>query len=342
MAVATSPKNAPALTDPQKAATVIIALGSETASEVYKYLGEDEIEKLTVEIAKIQKLGSDDVEAILNDFYGLCLTQKVVTEGGVGYARSVLEKAFGPQVANSLLDKVTKTLKTKAFEFIRKADYKNLMTTIQNENPQTIAMVLSYARSDQASTIISELPKEVRIDVVERIAKMDRTSPEIVNQVERVLERKFSQMVSTDFMEVGGINFIAEVMNHVDRSSEKFIFDELYKRDAKLADEIRKKMFIFEDILTLDGMSIQRTLREVDSKDLVVALKGSTPEVQEIIFQNMSARMGETVRSDMEYLHNVRMRDVEEAQQRIVAIIRKLEDEGEIIISKGGKDEFVV
>jgi len=332
---------ATALTDAQKAATVVIALGSEAAAQVYKFLSEDEIEKLTYEIAKIQRLGSDDMEAILNDFYSLCLTQKVVTEGGVQYARSVLEKAFGAQIASSLLERVTRSLKTKAFEFIRKADYKNLMTTIQSENPQTIALVLSYARSDQASTIISELPKDVRIEVVERIAKMDRTSPEIINQVEKVLERKFSTMVSTDFMEVGGVNYIADVMNHIDRSSEKYIFDELYKRDAKLADEIRKKMFIFEDITSLDSMAIQAFLREVDSKDLVVALKGSNAEVSEVIFQNMSQRMGETIRSDMEYLHNVRLRDVEEAQQRIVAVIRKLEEEGEIIISKGGKDEFI-
>ncbi len=331
----------PTLTEAQKAATVIISLGSETAAGVYKHLSEEEIEKLTYEIAKIQKLGSEDMESILNDFYSLCLTQKVVTEGGVGYARNVLEKAFGAQVAASLLERVTKTLKTKAFEFIRKADYKNLMTTVQSENPQTIALVLSYARSDQASAIIAELPKEVRIDVVERIAKMDRTSPEIVAQVEKVLERKFSQMVSTDFMEVGGVNYIADVMNRIDRSSEKYIFDELYKRDAKLADEIRKKMFVFEDIVMLDPMAVQAFLREVDSKDLVVALKGSNQEVADIIFQNMSQRMGETVRSDMEYLHNVRMRDVEEAQQRIVAAIRKLEEEGEIVISKGGKDEFI-
>ncbi|HHY53626.1 MAG TPA: flagellar motor switch protein FliG [Clostridiales bacterium] len=329
------------LTDAQKAATIVIALGSETAAQVYKYLSEEEIEKLTYEIAKIQKLSSEDVEDILSDFYSLCLTQKVVTEGGVNYARTVLEKAFGPQVAASLLERVTKSLKTKAFEFIRKADYKNLMTTIQNENPQTIALILSYARADQAATIIAELPKEVRIEVVERIAKMDRTSPEIINQVEKVLERKFSAMVSTDFMEVGGINYIADVMNHVDRSSEKYIFDELYKRDAKLADEIRKKMFIFEDIVLLDSMAIQAFLREIDTKDLVVALKGANQEVTEVIFQNMSQRMGETIRSDMEYLRNVRLRDVEEAQQRIVAVIRKLEEEGEIVISKGGKDEFI-
>ncbi|MCL2055937.1 MAG: flagellar motor switch protein FliG [Oscillospiraceae bacterium] len=330
------------LTDPQKAATIVISLGSEAAAAVYKHLSEEDIEKLTYEIAKIQKLGAEDVEDILNDFYSLCLTQKVVTEGGVGYARNVLEKAFGSQVASSLLERVTRTLKTKAFEFIRKADSKNLMTTIQSENAQTIALILSYARADQAAQIISELPKEIRIEVVERIARMDRTSPEIVNQVEKVLERKFSSMVSMEFTEVGGINYIADVMNQIDRGSEKYIFDEMYRRDAKLADEIRKRMFIFEDITSLDGMAIQRFLRDVDSKDLVVALKGSNDEVKEVIFANMSQRVGETIRSDMEYLRNIRMRDVEEAQQRIVAVIRKLEDEGEIVISKGGADDILV
>ena len=331
-----------ALTDAQKAATIVISLGSEAAAGVYKYFSEEEIEKITVEIAKIQKLSAEDSEAILNDFYSLCLTQKVVTEGGVGYARSVLEKAFGAQVAATLLDRVTSALRSRAFEFIRKADYKNLLTTIQNENPQTIALILSYARADQAATIISELPNDIRIDVVTRIANMDRTSPEVISNVERVLENRFSTMISMDFTEVGGINYIADVMNHIDRGSEKYIFDELQKRDANLADEIRKKMFIFEDITTLDSMSIQRFLREIDSKDLVVALKGSVPDVSDMIFQNMSQRMAETVRSDMEYLHNVRIRDVEEAQQRIVGAIRRLEEEGEIIISKGGKDDILV
>jgi len=330
-----------ALTDSQKAATIVISLGSEAAAKVYKHLSEDEIERLTIEIAKIQKLSAEDAEVILNDFYSLCLTQKVVTEGGVGYARNVLEKAFGTQVASSLLERVTKSLKTRAFEFIRKADYKNLLTTIQNENPQTIALILSYARADQAATIISELPNDTRIEVVTRIANMDRTSPEVISHVERVLEGKFSTMVSVDFTEVGGINYIADVMNNIDRASEKSIFDELQKIDAKLADDIRNRMFIFEDITALDAMSIQRFLREIDSKDLVVALKGSAPDVCDMIFQNMSQRMVETVRSDMEYLHNVRMRDVEEAQQRIVGVIRRLEEEGEIIISKGGKDDII-
>lgn len=330
------------LTGQQKAAAVIISLGAENASGVYKYLREEEVEQLTLEIAKLQALKSSEVEDILLSFYQVCLTQKVITEGGVEYARNVLEKTYGAQAASALLERVTKTLRTKAFEFIRKADYKNLMTIIQNEHPQTIALILSYARSDQASAIISDLPKEKRIDVVERIAKMDRTAPEIIRIVEGILEQKFSSFMSVDLMEVGGVNYIADIMNHIDRSNERYIFDELTKKDAKLAEEIRKRMFVFEDITLLDDTAIQRFLHEANPKDLVFALKGANQEVSDSIFKNMSKRSAETVKSDLEFTHNVRLRDVEEAQQRIVAIIRKLEEDGEIVISKGGKDEIIV
>lgn len=326
----------------QKVAAVIIALGAEDASQVYKYLKEEEIEQITFEIARLQQMSPNTIETVLGEFYSLCVTQKVITEGGVEYAKNVLEKAFGEQQASSLLERVTKSLRTKAFEFIRKADYKNLMAIIQNEHPQTIALILSYARPDQASTIIAELPKEKRIEVVERIAKMDRTSPEIIKEVERILERKFASVVSVDFMQIGGVNYTADIMNHMDRSNEKYIFDELSKKDPKLSDEIRKKMFVFEDVVQLDSMGIQRFLRDVDSKDLVVALKGANKEVADLIYANMSQRMAETVKSDLEFLHNVRMRDVEEAQQRIVAVIRRLEEEGELVISKGGKDDVIV
>ncbi len=325
----------------QKAAAVIISMGAENASQVYKYMHEDEIEELTYEIARLYRLEAEDLEQILSDFYGLCLTQKVITEGGLDYAKNVLEKAFGSQTASNLLDRVTRSLRTKAFEFVRKADYKNLLAIIQNEHPQTIALILSYARADQASTIISELPKEKRVDVVERIAKMDRTSPEIIKSVERILERKFDSVVSVDFAEIGGVNYIADILNQVDRGTEKHIFDELTRKDPKLADEIRKRMFVFEDIIGLDDISIQRFIREVDSKDIVVALKGANSEVAQAFFANMSQRMGETIRSDMEYLHNVRIRDVEDAQQRIVGAIRKLEEDGELVISKGGKDDII-
>ncbi len=329
------------LAGPQKAASVIVAIGVENASKLYKYLKEDEVEQLTFEIARLDQLSADDVENTLDNFYQVCLTQKVITEGGVEYARNVLEKAYGSQMAASLLERVTRNLRTKVFEFIRKADYKNIIAIIQNEHPQTIALILSYTSADQAASVIGELPKDIRLEVVERIAMMDRTSPEVVKIVEQNLEKKFSSLMSLDFTEIGGVNYIADIMNNMDKANEKYIFDELTRKDAALCEEIRKRMFVFEDITALDDMSIQRFLREVDSKDLVFALKGANKEVAETIFKNMSTRSSESVRSDLEYTHNVRLRDVEEAQQRIVGIIRRLESEGELVITKGGKDEFI-
>ncbi|MCL2086347.1 MAG: flagellar motor switch protein FliG [Oscillospiraceae bacterium] len=325
----------------QKAAVVISSIGSENASLVFKHFSDEEIEKLTLEVAKMEYWPMNIVEEVLNDFYEMCLTQKVISEGGVEYAREVLEKAFGSQQAAAMFEKISKQLKTKAFAFVRRADYKNLLAIVQNEHPQTIALILSYARSDQASAILGELPKETRIEVVERIAKMDAASPDVVKSIEQTLERKFANLITMDGMEVGGVNYIADVLNSVDRATEKSIFDELALRDPKLADEIRQRMFVFEDITSLDSMSIQAFLKEIDPKDLAIAIKGSTSEVAGAIYANMSSRQRESTQTDVEYLHNVRMRDVEDAQQRIVAIIRKLEEEGALTISKGGMDEII-
>lgn len=330
------------LTPRQKAAQIIISLGTDTASSIYKHLQEEEVEKLTYEITRQQSVSPEIADEVVEEFYDLCVAQKVYLEGGITYAKNVLEKAYGVQQGSALLERVTKTLRTKAFEFIRKADYKSLMNMMMNEHPQTIALILSYARADQASSIIAELPENIKVDVVERIARMDRTSPEVIRQVEAILEKKFESIVSVDLLEIGGVNYIAEIMNKIDRGTEIHIFDELGRKDPKLTEEIRKRMFIFEDITTLDSMSIQRFLREVDTKDMAVALKGSNREVSAIIFENMSQRMGETIKSEIEYLHNVRVRDVEDAQQKIVAIIRRLEEEGEIVVTKGGKDDIIV
>ncbi|MCM1054994.1 MAG: flagellar motor switch protein FliG [Bacteroides sp.] len=329
------------ITSIQRAAMVLSAIGAANASEVYKHFSDDEIERITVEVAKMDYWPAEVVGGVLNEFYELCLTQKVISEGGVEYAREILEKAFGEEQAKVLFERITKQLKTKAFAFVRKADYKNLLAMVQNEHPQTIALILSYCRSDQASAILSELPKSIRIEVVERIAKMDNASPEFTKSIEETLERKFAMLVTTESMEVGGINYIADVMNKVDRSTEKFIFDELALRDPRLAEEIRQKMFVFEDIASLDSMSIQAFINEVDAKDLAIAIKGSTADVAEVIYANMSTRKREATQTDVEYLHNVRMRDVEEAQQRIVAIIRRLEEEGVVTISKSGQDEII-
>lgn len=329
------------LTAQQKAAAVVIALGAERASKIYKFLGEEDLETLTLEIAKLNHISSEQTEAAMDDFYKLCLTQKVITEGGVDYAKTVLEKAFGTQTATTLLERVTRNLKTRAFEFIRKTDSKNLFAIIQHERPQTIALILSYAKPEQASEIITELPKEKQVKVVECVARMDSASPETIKIVENILEKKFASVLSLDFAQVGGVDYIAEVMNNIDRSNEKYIFDELSKKDIKLADEIRNKMFVFEDITLLDDRGVQEFLREVETQDIVYALKGSTQEVSDIIFSNMSSRMAETVKSELEFTYNVRLKDVEEAQQKIVGVIRRLEEEGRLMINKGGKDEII-
>lgn len=300
------------------------------------------MEKLTVEVAKLGHLDADQSDAALDDFYKTCLTQKVVTDGGLEYARSVLEKAYGEATANELLSKVTKYLKNRSFEFIRKTDSKNLYSMLQHERPQTIALILSYTDSEQAAQVIAELPEDKKIPVVECIARMESASPEAIKLVESQLRHKFDNILTTDYTVIGGVDYIADVMNHMDRSNEKAIFDEMGKDDPELADTIRKKMFVFEDILTMDERSIQRFIRDCDMKDIVYALKNATEEMSDLFYRNMSSRMAETIQSDLEITVNVRLRDIEEAQQHIVNTIRRLEEAGELIINKGGKDDIVV
>ena len=326
----------------QKAAAVVIALGTDKASKLYQYLGNDDAEKLTLEVAKLGHLEAEQTEQVLDEFYKTCLTQKVVTDGGLEYARAVLEKAYGESTATELLQKVSKYLKNRSFDFIEKADVKNLFSIMQHERAQTIALVLSYVESDKAASVIAELPEEKRIQVVKSIAMMDSASPDAIKIVEQQLRSRFDNILTTDFTSIGGIDYIADVMNHMDRSNEKFIFDEMGKDDPELADTIRKKMFVFEDILTMDNRSIQRFIRDCDMKDVVYSLKGAGEEILAAFYSNMSSRMAEQVKSDLEVTVNVKLRDVEEAQSRIVGVIRKLEEEGELVINKGGKDEIIV
>lgn len=327
---------------PSRAAAVIVALGSEYAAKIYKHLREDEIEMLSLEVAKLERLPPNELQEIVEDFYGLCVTQKVISEGGILYARDILEKAFGAQQASSYMERISQTMQMRAFEFVRKANYKSLIMMLQNEHPQTIALVLSYAKAEQASKIIVELPKEIQLDVIKRIATLESVSPEIVRIVEQVLEKRFSTIVSVDMTEIGGVPYVADIMNHTDRTTEKYIFDELSQQDPELSDNIRKLMFVFEDIVYLDDMTIQRVLREVESSDLAIAIKGSNEEVKNILLNNISSRARESILSDIEYLRNVRLRDVEEAQQKIVGIIRTLEENDEIVIARGGEDELLV
>ena len=326
----------------QKAAILLITLGPEKAASIFKHLKEDEIEQLTLEIANIRNVTPAEKEVVLSEFYEVCLAQQYIEEGGIGYAKDLLQKALGEDKAKEVLGKLTASLQVRPFEFIRKTEASQILHFIQAEPPQTIALILSYLSSTQAAGIISTLTPDKQTDVAKRIALMDRTSPDVIKEVENILEQKLSSLVNQDYTIVGGIDSIVEVLNTVDRGTEKHIMENLEIEEPELADEIRKKMFVFEDILMLDDRSIQRVLREVENSELAVALKGANEDVQNAIFNNMSSRLSAMIREDMEYMGPVRMKDVEEAQQKIVNVIRKLEDSGEIVISRGGGDEIVV
>ena len=326
----------------QKAAILLIALGPEKSAAIFKHLKEDEIEELTLEIANTRSVSPQTKEDILNEFYQVCLAQQYIAEGGIGYAKDLLEKALGNEKAQEVISKLTASLQVRPFEFVRKTDPSQVLNFIQDEHPQTIAMILSYLSSGQAAMILGALTPEKQADVAKRIAMMDRTSPDVIKEVERVLERKLSSLMNQDYTIVGGVDAIVGILNTVDRGTEKHIMESLEIEEPELADEIRKKMFVFEDILLLDDRAIQRVLRDVDNNDLAVALKGANEEVQGVIFKNLSKRLAAMIKEDMEYVGPVRMKDVEEAQQKIVSIIRKLEDSAEIVISRGGGDEIIV
>ena len=326
----------------QKAAILLITLGPERAAVIFQHLKEEEIEELTLEIANTRSISAQDKEDVLNEFYQVCLAQQYIAEGGIGYAKELLEKALGNEKAAGIIAKLTASLQVRPFEFVRKTEPSQLLNFIQDEHPQTIAMILSYLSATQASIVLGALPPEKQADVARRIAQMDRTSPDIIKEVERVLERKLASLVNQDYTIVGGIDAIVNILNNVDRSTEKHIMESLEIEEPELADEIRKKMFVFEDILLLDDRAIQRVLREVDNADLELALKSSTEEVQNVIFRNLSKRLAEMIKEDMDFMGPVRMKDVEEAQQKIVSVIRKLEDAAEIVISRGGGDDIVV
>ncbi|MBQ7077455.1 MAG: flagellar motor switch protein FliG [Lachnospiraceae bacterium] len=330
------------LSSVQKAAILLIALGPEKSALIFKHLKEEEIETLTLEIANTRSVSPQDKEDVLNEFYQVCLAQQYIAEGGIGYARDLLEKALGDEEAQAVITRLTASLQVRPFEFVRKADPTQVLNFIQDEHPQTVAMILSYLAPNQSSMILSALPPEKQSDVAKRIALMDRTSPDIIKEVESVLERKLASLINQDYTVVGGVDAIVAILNSVDRGTEKHIMETLEIEEPELADEIRKKMFVFEDILLLDDRAIQRVLRDVDNKDLGVALKVANEEVKNVVFKNLSKRLAAMIQEDMEYMGPVRMKDVEEAQQKIVGIIRKLEDSGEIVISRGGGDEIVV
>lgn len=335
-------RGAKELTGRQKAAILLISLGPEISAQVFKHLREDEIEQLTLEIANVRKVDTDEKDKILSEFHQIAVAKEVIAQGGITYAKEILQKALGETKAMDIINRLTANLQVRPFDFARKADPGQILNFIQNEHPQTIALVLSYLEAQQAAMILSALPQERQAEVAKRIAMMDSTSPEVIAQVEQVLEQKLSATVTHDYTQAGGIESIVAVLNGVDRGTERTILDSLEIQDPELAEEIKKRMFVFEDIATLDNRSIQRVIRDVENADLQLSLKVSSEEVREVIFRNMSKRMADTFKEEMEFMGPVRLRDVEEAQSRIVAIIRRLEEAGEIIIARGGGDDIIV
>lgn len=330
------------LTGRQKCAIFLVSLGSDVSASIFKHMREDEIESLTFEIARLDKIEPEDRDAVLQEFQEMMMAQDFITNGGIDYAREVLERALGTQKAIDIVNRLTSSLQVRPFDFIRRTDPSHLLNFIQGEHPQTIALILAYLEPQKAALILSGLSRQVQADVARRIAVMDRTSPDVIREVERVLERKLSTLASEDFTSAGGIDAIVEVLNNVDRGTEKIIIEALEEEDPELAEEIKKRMFVFEDVILLDDRSIQKVLREVDTQDLAKALKGVDIEVQEKIFRNMSKRASSLLREDMDFMGPVRLRDVEESQQKIVNIIRKLEDAGDIIVARAGEEELVV
>jgi flagellar motor switch protein FliG len=331
------------LPGPTKAAIVMVALGPEASSQIFKNLEEGEVERLSTEIARLDNISHEKREAVLEEFHTMAIAHQYVTQGGLDYAREILEAALGPRKAKEILEKVQQTIRTTGFNLLENVDPKQLVNFIQKEHPQTIALLLAHMEPKNAAPVISSLPQELQVDVATRIATMESISPDTLDQVEEVLVSQIKSLFGGDVSEIGGIKAVAEMLNCVDRGAEKNILGNLERENPELATEIKNLMFVFEDVLLLDDRSMQRVLKEVDTKDLSMALKGASEELQEKFFHNMSSRAAEMIREEMEYMGPIRLKDVEEVQQRIVDVIRRLEEEGEIIISgRGGEEDIVV
>ncbi|MBD3419920.1 MAG: flagellar motor switch protein FliG [Chitinivibrionales bacterium] len=331
------------LSGPKKAAIVMVALGSEASSKIFKNLDEPEVEILSTEIARIDNISADVREAVLEEFHSLAMAQQYLAQGGIDYAREILESALGPRKAKEILEKIQQTIRTTGFNLLEKIDPKQLVNFIQKEHPQTIALLLAHMEPANASGIISALPQELQVDVSTRIATMESISPETLGQVEEVLAGQVRSLFGGDVSQVGGVKAVAEMLNSVDRGAEKNILGNLERENPELATEIKNLMFVFEDVMLLDDKSMQRVLKEIDTKELSLALKGASEELQEKFFRNMSSRASEMIAEEMEYMGPVRLKDVEDVQQRIVDVVRRLEEDGEIIISgRGGDEEIIV
>lgn len=329
------------LTGIQKAAILLITLGPEHSARVVQHLSEAEIEQLTLEMANIRKIAPENRNQVIDEFHQMCIANDYIAQGGIDYAREVLERALGEQKAFEIITRLSSSLKMRPFDLVRRTDPKQLLSFIQGEHPQTISLIMSHLPPDKSAILLSSLTPERQADVAKRMALMGRTSPEVLKEIEKVLERKISSLAPQDYSTSGGIQSVVDMLNRADPGTLKNVMDTLEIDDPDLAEQIKRQMFVFEDIVMLDDRGVQLVLREVETKDLALALKGSNPEVSQKVQSNMSARAAQMLKEDMEFMGPVRLRDVEEAQQRIVKVIRKLEESGAIVISRGGSDEII-
>lgn len=326
-----------------KVAVFMLAIGPETSGIILKHMDRETVEDLTREIASLGPVPAEAREAIVEDFYNIALAKQYASEGGLAYARAVLEKALPKDEAMRVMQQIEHQVYEQPFSFLQKAESENLLTFMQDEHPQTIALILAHLPSSKGSEILAGLPPAKQTEVVTRVANMEQTNPEVIREVEKGLEQRLSGIVSQQFQKVGGVEAVAEMLNLADRSTEKGILESLEADDPELVEQIRRLMFVFEDILLVNDKGIQALLKEIDNEELVMALKTASDEMKQKIFGNMSDRAAQLIKEDMEYMGPVRLSDVEAAQQRIVDVVRRLEDAGEIIIAgRGGESDVIV
>ncbi|MFW5798615.1 MAG: flagellar motor switch protein FliG [Planctomycetota bacterium] len=327
----------------RKAAILMVSLEPDDASKVLAQLDKDQIEQVSKEIAQMDNVNPDEKEKVIEEFYQLVMARQYVEQGGIGYARKLLEMSLTPEEASSILASVEQAIQSTPFQFLQKAESENLLTFIQDEHPQTVALILAHLGPSQAAEVLAGLAPKRQIEVVRRIANMEQTNPDIIKEVEKGLEVRLSAIINQKFEKAGGVESVSEILNLADRSTEKGILESLEEDDPDLVEQIRRLMFVFEDIMLVDDKGVQQVLKEIEQEDLGLALKTASDELKEKIFRNMSERAATLIREDMEYMGPVRISDVEAAQQKIVDVVRRLEDAGEIIIhGRGGEEDIVV
>lgn len=326
----------------KKAAILLISLGAETSAEIMRLLPESYIQKVSYEIANIDYVNPTEREEILNEYLEMSQARQYVIDGGVDYAREVLNRALGAQRAKEVIDLLNQIqLRERPFNIARKADPMQLKNLLLSEQPQTVALVLCYMQPDKAAQLLSQFPLELQTEIAERIGTITRTSPAVIEKIEKVIENKFSSYIENDTETVGGVHALVEILNSVGRTTEKNIIEVLEERQPELADEVKANLFTFEDIISLNPSDVQKVLRHVDNDDLMLALKGVADDIRNFIFQNMSSRAVETIKEDMQFMGPARLSAVEESQTKIVAIIRSLDESGEIYIRRGDQDAII-